>query len=60
MEDEEIMCLALCKATGLDSISILDFKTLTNFFNITPNANFQEGIIELKKSISYIILTERY
>ena len=57
MEDEEIMCVALCKARTLDSISILDIKTLTNFFNLTPNANFQEGIIELKKSISYIVLT---
>ena len=60
MEDEEIICLALCKARSLDPISILDVKTLTSFFNLTPNPNFQAGIIELKKSISYIILTERY
>ena len=54
------MCIALCKARRLDTINIMDFKTLATFFNLSPSSDIQQSIIELKKSISYIVLIERY
>jgi hypothetical protein len=56
MEDEEIVCIALLKARRLDSLNFMDLSMLSAFFNLTPKNKHEEGLLELKKTISYIML----
>ena len=54
------MCLGLLKAHSLDTINYIDMKTLCAFFNIPTRPAFEDNLNQLKKSIGYIILIERY
>lgn len=53
------MCLAVLKATALNIVVSADLKDLRRLFNLSQKDSFAEGIIELKKTISFIILIER-
>lgn len=54
------MCLALLKVTALNMIVPADLSDLRRLFNLSEKDSFAEGILELKKTISFIILIERY
>lgn len=54
------MCIALLKAKSLNTLNQIDLKALSALFYLSSKSSFEDGLLELKKTISYIILIERY
>ena len=45
MEDEQIITIALLKSRSLDTLNIIELKTLTAFFNLQPKDNYPDALL---------------